>query len=145
MFPRIYQDIVCPLDGYAGYSFRVLANPTGAEKDDWAYGNLGDANCPDCAILRSTGTPEIEWRCPNCTTARERWSRVFVAVYGTSRAEGFDFSTPSASLMTLEQPDIPDELLGWLYMLPPTLWSTRNEAVKKKLLSSLASGDSTTS
>jgi hypothetical protein len=139
MFPRIYQDISCPLDGYEGYSFRVLVNPTGAEKMDWALGSLGATGCTECAA------PADGDYCPSCQTARDRMGRSAVAIYGTSKAAGFDFATADAALSSFSQADLPDELLAWLYMLPGALWAARSEDVKKKLIFSSTNGDSTLS
>jgi hypothetical protein len=145
MFPRIYHDIACPLDGYEGYSFRVLVNPTGAEKTDWALGHLGVTDCPDCAKL---GTPRGKQgngdkkHCPACASARDQLGRSAVAIYGTSKAAGFDFATVASALATFSMPDLPDELLAWLYMLPGALWAARSEDVKKKLPSFLTTGNS---
>jgi hypothetical protein len=160
MFPRIYEDASCPLDGYEGYTFRLLCNPTAAEKTDWIMGHLGTDGCADCARSREQGTGDRQQGrkrdseavpsglspvayCAACQEARLRLGRGAVAVYGTSHVEGFDFSTPDASLATFELPDLPDELLLWLYMLPQALWAARQEDVKKKLPRSLATGDST--
>lgn len=146
MFPRLYSDQPCPIDGYEGYSFRVLLNPTGAEKDDWAMGHTGAQGCAACAQL---GTPrgkqgsERTLYCPDCQAARNRLGRASAAIYGSSHVEGFDFSSCAASLATFGMPDLPDELLLWLYMLPAALWQARTEEIKKKLLTSLRTGDST--
>jgi hypothetical protein len=148
MFPRIYHDIVCPLDGYEGYSFRVLVNPTGAEKTDWALGHLGAEGCADCAKL---GTAQGSQRnggkkyCAACQTARDRLGRAAVAIYGTSHVDGFDFTTPESATATFSMPDLPDEFLAWLYMLPSALWTARSEDVKKKLPSFSTTGNSTPS
>lgn len=146
MFPRLYSDEPCPLDGYEGYSFRVLLNPTGAEKNDWALGHPGAEDCVDCAKLGTArgkqGNGGKEY-CEPCKTARDRMGRAVVAIYGTSHVEGFDFSTPDAALATFSMVDLPDELLAWLYMLPAALWNARNEEIKKKLPRSSTTGDST--
>jgi len=147
MFPRIYTDQPCPLDGYEGYSFRVLANPTGAEKTDWALGHLGAQGCADCARLgtvRGKGLREPKRYCEACTTARAQLGRSAVAIYGTSRVDGFDFSNPEAALASFSMDDLPDELLAWLYMLPTALWAARSEDVKKKLPPFSPTGNSTT-
>jgi hypothetical protein len=136
VFPRIYTDVACPLDGYEGYTFRVLANPTGAEKTDWAFGSLGDPDCADCKASKRA-------YCADCTTARDRMGRSASAIYGTSKAAGLDFSTPEASLASFSLAELPDELLAWLYMLPGALWAARSEDVKKKLPQFLVTGDST--
>jgi hypothetical protein len=143
MLPRIYLDMPCPLDGYEGYTFRVLANPTGAEKNDWAMGHLGADDCAACAKL---GTPRgkqgstIKKYCEGCQAARDRMGRAAVAVYGSSHVEGFDFATPESSLATFSMPDLPDELLLWLYMAPGALWAARAEEIKKKLQQPLTNG-----
>lgn len=141
MFPRLYSDEPCPLDGYQGYTFRVLLNPTGQEKTDWIEGNLGIDGCADCATARAAESPSPF--CPSCQTARGRFGRATCAIYGTSRTEGFDFSTLEASLASFEQDGLPDELLRWLYMLPAALWVQRNEEIKKKLPTSSTTGNST--
>jgi hypothetical protein len=136
-FPRIHEDATCPLPGYEGYTFRVLANPTGSEKQDWSLGHLGIAGCPDCVRLgtpRGKAAKEQERRyCAACQEARERMARASMAIFGDSRVDGFDFSSPAASLATFERDDLPDELLLWLYMLPAELWAARIEAMKKQL------------
>jgi hypothetical protein len=143
MFPRIYEDAKCPLDGYEALSFRVLVNPTGAEKNDWALGHMGIDGCEACAKL---GTPRgkqgssSKKYCPACTEARDRMGRSAVAVYGPSQVPGFDFGTPESALATFGQADLPDELLLWLYMLPQALWAARNDDIKKKLTSFLTTG-----
>ncbi len=124
-FPRLYDDLTCPLVGYEGYSFRVLLNPTGQEKTDWARGHLGVEGCAECALERP-GT-----YCADCSAARDRMGRAAVAIYGTSHTEGFDFSTPESSLATFAMDDLPDELLAWLYTLPINLWAARSESLKK--------------
>lgn len=135
-FPRLYSDEPCPLDGYQGYSFRVLLNPTGAEKTDWHAGHLGIEGCPDCAKLGTgrgkQGSAEKKY-CAACQTARDLLGRAAVAVYGTSHAEGFDFATPEAALASFSQAELPDEFLRWLYALPAALWVARVEDLKKKL------------
>src|SRR5687768_11248664 len=108
-FPRIYEDCACPLPGYEGYSFRVLANPTGAEKNDWSMGHLGAAECADCARIgtsrgKSKAVAPRQAFCQACQEARDRMGRASVAIFGSSRVAGFDFSTPEAALATLEQP-----------------------------------------
>ena len=133
MFPRIYENQTCPLDGYEAYTFRVLVNPTGAEKTDWFYGNLGTEGCAACAAL--------DGYCPECQTARERMGRAAVAFYGQTKVAGFDFSTPEAALATLAQDDLPDELLAWLYMLPSALWTARSDDLKKRLTSPSIAGN----
>jgi hypothetical protein len=144
-FPRIYSDQPCPLDGYEGYSFRVLLNPTGQEKTDWMQGNLGIEDCDDCAKLgtprgkQASDAPQSKRYCARCQGLRAQLGRATVAVYGTSHAEGFDFSTPESALATFSQDDLPDELLRWLYMLPAALWVARVDDLKKKLPTSLAS------
>lgn len=135
-FPRIYSDESCPLDGYAGYTFRVLLNPTGAEKMDWAMGHLGIEGCEACARLgtaRGKQGSSGKRYCTPCQEARERMGRSASAIFGTSHTDGFDFSTPDTALATFEQPDLPDELLAWLYMLPTSLWAARSESLKKTL------------
>lgn len=130
MFPRIYTDppIACPLAGYEGWSFRVLLNPTGQEKTDWWNGGVGQSDCPNCQA-----TEAGRRYCAACQAERDRWGRVLPAIYGTSHAAHFDFSTPEASLASIEQPDLPDEFLAWLLRLPTALWAARMDDVKKKL------------
>jgi hypothetical protein len=137
-FPRIHEDATCPLPGYEGYTFRVLANPTGSEKQDWSLGHLGISGCADCARLgtqRGKAAKEQPERryCAACQEARERMARASMAIFGDSRVDGFDFSSPAASLATFERDDLPDELLLWLYMLPAELWAARIEAMRTKL------------
>lgn len=140
-FPRIYVDEACPLDGYEGYSFRVLANPTAQEKTDWWTGHFGLIDCQDCAKLggqrRKLSDAEPAKRCcATCQAARERKGRAAVAIYGQSHVEGFDFSSPEASLASFEQDGVPDELLGWLFDLPNAIWQRRADEIKKKLSTS---------
>lgn len=139
-FPRLYDDQTCPIAGYEGYALRVLVNPTGAEKTDWALGHLGIDGCAECAKLQpiagTSKTPTPRRWCAACAEARARLGRAAVAVFGTSHTEGFDFSTPENALATFAQ-DMPDELLAWLYMLPASLWAARSDDLKKKLLPSL--------
>lgn len=146
-FPAIYADETPPIDGYEGFVFRVLVNPTGATKDDWAFGNLGDDNCEACAKLNgpARGRPRegdeaapARKRCERCTTARDRFGRAAIAIYGSSHVDGFDWSTTDAALASLSNPELPDELLMWLYMLPASLWSKRADELKKRLSTSLS-------
>ena len=134
MFPRIYENQTCPLPGYEAMTFRVLINPTGAEKTDWARGHLGRTDCADCQAARN-GTGEQIF-CVGCSLARDQMGRSSVAVYGQSQVAGFDFTTPAASLATFAQDDLPDELLAWLYLLPGSLWQARSDDLAKKLDSS---------
>jgi hypothetical protein len=142
-FPRLYDDMTCPLPGYEGYTLRVLINPSGQEKIDWITGNLGTVGCEKCAQLQPAGRgkqadrePAKKRYCEACQAARERFGRGIVAVYGTSKAAGLDFSTTEAALATFENLDMPDELLSWLYMAPSALWEQRQEALKKSVFSS---------
>lgn len=137
-FPRIYEDAKCPLDGYEGYAFRVLVNPTGAEKTDWTFGHLGADGCEACARLNTPrGKPKDsdppKKYCDDCTRARDQMGRASAVIYGTSHTEGFDFSTPAAALATFSDPDLPDELKGWLFWFPSSLWAARLDEIKKKL------------
>jgi hypothetical protein len=117
-FPRIHEDATCPLPGYEGH--------------------LGISGCADCARLgtqRGKAAKEQPERryCAACQEARERMARASMAIFGDSRVDGFDFSSPAASLATFERDDLPDELLLWLYMLPAELWAARIEAMRTKL------------
>ena len=136
-FPRLYENITCPLVGYEGYTLRVLLNPTGAEKEDWFAGNLGQATCEACAALWKASAAESGEReyCPVCTEARARMGRSAVAIYGQSQAAGLDFSAADAALASFEQPGLPDEFLAWLYWAPSALWAARTDDLKKKLTS----------
>jgi len=136
MFPRLYTTEECPIPGYEGFTFRVLLNPTGQEKTDWAFGHLGLENCPECAKLQEAGAPKRY--CAACAAARAQLGRAAVAVYGTSQVAGLDFSTPEASLASFGMDDLPDELLAWLYLLPAALWATRSDDLKKRLPGSKA-------
>jgi hypothetical protein len=138
-FPRIHEDATCPLPGYEGYTFRVLANPTGSEKQDWSRGlsYLVQSDCADCAALDTRdrkAAKEGERRyCAACQEARAVAGRASVAIFGQSHVEGFDFSTPDASLATFTRDDLPSELQLWLYMLPIELWEARIAAMQKQL------------
>lgn len=145
MFPRLYTDppLSCPLPGYEGYSFRVLLNPTSAEKTDWWLGGVGRRGCADCAAAQAADPPRPF--CAICQERRDRWGRAFPAIYGTSQVAGFDFTTAESSLSSITAPDVPDEFLSWLFQLPDSLWTARTEDVKKKLLPSSTTGNSTPS
>lgn len=138
-FERIYQDEACPI--YVGYTLHVLANPTGAEKNDWWYGHLGLRNCPGCQTARSLATQAdvqvdtSDVYCPGCSEARDRRGRAAVAIFGQSHMADFDFSTVSAALTTLSRQDVPDDFMAWIYMLPGAVWDTRTEQLKKTLTS----------
>jgi hypothetical protein len=144
MFPRLYSNETCPLEGYDGFTFRVLLNPTAAEKTDWALGHLGAEHCPACAGLNQLpafdGTAEREAParayCPSCAEARARLGRSAVAIFGQSQVSGFDFSTPDAALASFSQDGLPDEFLYWLFALPGALWEKRTADLKKKLIGS---------
>lgn len=124
-FPAIYKDDEkCPLEGYDGYAFRVLVNPSGDQLDDLRLGHLGGSDCSDCTE---------QTRCPRCAEARMRYGRAMVAFFGQSKVKDFDFSTPEAALASLEQPGLPDEFLYWLLHLPEALFKSRRAELKKKL------------
>ncbi len=131
-FPRIDEDRTCPLPGYEGYTFRVLVNPTAAEKRDWWLGHMGFPDCPDCAAIRENEGAEY---CVACAVARARRGRGAVAIYGRSRVAGFDFSTPDLALATFGDEAMPDEFAGWLYQLPDAIWTARGELLKKMVSS----------
>jgi len=118
MFPRIYGTIPCPLDGYAAYSVRLLMNPTRAEQDAW-YDALNNP-APGMAVVGAAA----------------------VAIYGETRTAGLDFATTDASRATLDNPELPNELLGWLFRLPGAVWAARMDDMKKKLASPLMIGTS---
>jgi hypothetical protein len=142
-FPRLYTTEACPLDGYEALSFRVLLNPTGAEKEDWAFGHVGITGCADCQAARNgAGKKTGQVYCATCTEARARFGRALVTVYGTSAVAGFDFSSPDAALQTIEAADIPDELLGWLYTMPGAVWQQRRDDIAKKLKERSTAGNS---
>lgn len=134
-FPCIYEDTACPLDGYEGYTFRILANPTQQQKIDWVLGNLGDPDCEDCKKIEAPG------RCERHTASRAQFARGALAIYGTSKVSGFDFSSEAAALASFEQ-DMPDEFLAWLYMAPSALWEKRSDDLKKKLTTSSTTASS---
>lgn len=137
-FPRIYTEETCTLDGYSGYTFRVLVNPTGRDRDDWAFGGLGGGDCTACAALNAEReTDAAPLYCEACTKARMRLGRAAHAIFGESSVDGLDFSSEAAALATFGSDDVPDELLGWLYRVPLYLWLKRGEDMKKKLPLSL--------
>ncbi len=131
MFPRIFDDAACPLEGYAGYTFRVLVNPTAQEKRDWALGDLGAPGCAECEKGRKI---DPSFFCPSCTERRSLLGRAAHVVFLESKVQGFDFGTEEAALTSFSQP-MPDEFLAWLYMLPGSVWDRRGEALKKTLSS----------
>ncbi len=135
MFPRLYDNATCPLPGYEAFTFRVLLNPTGAEKEDWAFGNLGNPICQECQALRTESKDQAVY-CGGCMEARTRFGRALLALFGESQVKGFDFSSAAAALASLEQDDVPDELMAWIYLLPQSLWYARSEDLKKKLFGS---------
>jgi hypothetical protein len=143
-FPRLHETLCPPLAGYDSYRFCVLLNPTGAEKNDWFFGNLGQPDCADCQKLNPKRVEphanEASDRvyCPVCTEARARFGRAAVAIFGESRVQGFDFADADAALASFEQSALPDELLSWLFMAPAALWASRVDDLKKKLLGPLA-------
>jgi hypothetical protein len=132
-FAPIYSNETFPLGGYDSYIFRVLLNPTGKIKEDWWRGILEDSDCADCAVKRAA---DESAHCDRCAALRSRKGRAAVAIYGGTKIQGFDFSTPEASLTTFLQPDLPDDFLGWLLALPDALWMRRSEELKKKLIGS---------
>lgn len=138
MFPRIYEEIPCPLDGY-DLTLTLLANPTGAEKSAWWRSNLGDPGCADCASLQESDAGAF---CPKCSAARLAFGQSVMAIF--QRIGDCDLSTPAACVHAIEE-TIPDELIPWLYQAPTLLWTGRSEAIKKKLRPSLTTGDSTSS
>lgn len=109
-FPRLYDTIACKLDGYEAYTVRLLLNPTSAERVAWFAGFV-------------TAKDDLTALALAC-----------VAVYGETQTAGLDFSTPAAARATLEQSDIPDELLSWLFLLPGEVWDARGEQLKKTLM-----------
>lgn len=149
MFPTLYEDTPCPMDGYEGYTFRLLANPTQQVKIDWVLGNLGDPECPECQKLngpargkpRADELPTERRHCERHTQARAQFARAAAAIYGSSKVSGFDFSSEAAALASFEQ-DMPDEFLAWLYMAPRALWDRRAEELRKKVLTPSSNGSS---
>jgi hypothetical protein len=137
------------MDGYEGYTFRILANPPGQVKVDWALGNLGDPNCQECAKLnapargkpRANESPYEQRYCEKHVQSRAMFARGAMAVYGTSKVSGFDFSSEAATLASFEQ-DMPDEFLSWLYMAPSALWERRVDELKKRVLTPSSSESS---
>lgn len=138
MFKPIYQNYTCPVD--EAVVVRLLVNPTGAIKTDWATGRIG--GCEDCA--RSEGG-EVTTFCATCTAARARMGRAWHAVYGETRADGLDLSAPEKVIPTLTEGDVPDEVVAWLLQLPPTVWAERLRVIEGKLPGSSPTGSSSTS
>ena len=134
-FPRIYENVTCPLDGYEAITMRVLVNPTGATINDWLYGHLGVPFCPDCDTVNTDDGPLAGPKayCAACSQARGRFGRALSAAYAESRVPGLDFSTLEAALATLDGDDVPDDFVGWLLSFAPALWKERKESIKKKL------------
>jgi hypothetical protein len=130
-FAPIYSNETFPLGGYDSYIFRVLLNPTGKIKEDWWRGIVEDSDCADCATLRATGDDTAH--CDRCTALRSRKGCAAVAIYGGTKIQGFDFSTPESAVATFLQPELTDEFLGWLLALPDALWMRRQDELKKKL------------
>lgn len=125
MFPRLYEDVPCPLDGY-DLTITLLANPTGAEKSAWWKANLGDPGCADCADLQ---TQDASAFCEKCGTARRAFGESVMTIF---RAIGdCDLSSPAAAVHAIEDV-LPDEIIPWLYQAPAQLWAARAEAIKKK-------------
>jgi hypothetical protein len=143
VFPRIYSDVLCPLDGY-DLTISVLANPTSDEKRAWWSANLGDPACAACVALRQAHEelPARDLWCAACTAARHAFGASVQTIF--TAIGDLDLSTPAACVSAIEG-QIPDELMTWLYQAPSLLWSARSEDIKKKLLSFLATGDSTPS
>lgn len=145
-FPRIHVTETCPLEGYEGYTLRILANPTPANKNDWAFGDLPREGCEDCARLGTLrGKPKATQAqphyCAECTAKQQRLARACVAILGETRAGGLDFSTEEAAIATLAQPAMPDDLLAWIYMVPAAVWERRSNDLKKKLTSPSANAN----
>lgn len=134
-FQAIHSNETFPLGGYDSYIFRVRVNPTGKTKEDWWRGILEDPGCPRCAEQRASA-PDAGGYCETCQELRKRKGRAAVAIYGETKIQGVDFSTPEASLASLLQPELPDDVLGWLLALPDVLWQRRSEELKKKLIGS---------
>lgn len=139
VFPTIYENVTCPLEGYEGVTVRVLANPLGSTINDWVYGHLGVPFCPDCEA--TTGDRATTVYCPSCQQARERFGRALSAAYAESRAPGLDFSTPEAALATIDGDNVPDEFVAWLLSFAPALWKERKDTIKKKLPGFSTSGN----
>lgn len=113
MFPRIYENQTCPLQGYEAYTLRILANPTGAEKEAW-YTSFAGLAAQDYAAFGAAAVP----------------------ILGETRADGLNFSTADAGAATISDAGIPDELLEWVFVAPGALWQERADNLKKKLLKS---------
>ena len=79
MFKPVYENYTCPLD--ESIVVRLLVNPAGAVKTDWARGRIGGAatGCPDC----TPGT-----FCAACSALRAQMGRAWHAVYGETRCAG---------------------------------------------------------
>jgi len=110
MFPRIYVNETCPIEGYEAYSLRLLANPTGKEKEAW-YAGLQALGERDYATFGAAAC----------------------AIYSETKTSGLDFATPETAATTAERDDLPDELFGWLLLLPTRIWKARSDEITKKL------------
>lgn len=131
MFPRIFEAVSCPIDGY-DLSVTLLANPTFAQRQAWGRATLEAPGCVDCAALPDGGF------CATCSAARAAYGEAAIVIF---QAIGdCDLSSPAACVAAFES-GIPEELLPWVYQAPYVLWQARSDEIKKKLQPRLPTGD----
>jgi hypothetical protein len=118
----LYADEKPPLDGYDGYVFRVLQNPSQLVWQEFNDGGLARpaANASKDDLVRAE-------------VARQQMGRALSAFYGPSKVSGMNFATPEAALATMDDPDLPDELAYWLLTLPMAIVQRRRGLIEKNL------------
>lgn len=118
MFPQRFRRAACP--NYAEAEFRVLANPDGKLYDALL---TGDASTPERA--RELGA-----------ALQQAYGGAIVEAYGVT----FDFSTPDASIETIQNPALPIDLRAWLRNAPIDLVTFEREELGNSFRASLVPG-----
>jgi hypothetical protein len=75
------------------------------------------------------------------TERRAKLGRALHALYGTTRADVWDFTSPETALTTIERDDVPEEVIEWLLLLPGTVKQHRQALLVKELPTSYATSE----
>lgn len=118
-FPKRFRKAVCP--AYPEAEFRILANPDGALYDALL---MGDSSTDERAAALGAALQEA---------------------YGGDKVEAygvvFDFSTPQASIATINAPATPIDLRIWLRNAPTDLVSFEREETRSNYRASFDRGN----
>jgi hypothetical protein len=141
MFKAIYKAEACPLEGYEDVTIEVLQNASNADMNRWLEGNLGTPGCDACQALRADAGADPKARCATCAAARATFGAALVRFFRTPVGVPLAVSTPAAALATLDDEDLPTDLLTWLLLLPNAVRTRRLDELQKNLRSSSMSQD----